>query len=251
MSLLCRDGPTAEDAPLPGMIGEHSSMKAVYRLVQRVAPTELPVLIVGETGTGKELVARALHILSPRSREPFIAVNAAALPESLFESELFGHEASAFSDAKVPKPGLLEEAHEGTLFCDELPSLSSVCQAKLLRAIEDGTVRRVGGLRSRPAAPRWVAACQRWGSGGRWAEGVREDLWQRIAAVVIALPRLRERQTDIATLAASFLAAHDDAGSLITEAALAALSHHDWPGNVRELRQVVTRLSLEALGNWS
>jgi DNA-binding NtrC family response regulator len=157
--VMRRDDPAAEDAPLPGMIGEHALMKEVYRLVRRVAPTDLPVLIVGETGTGKELVARALHSLSGRRGE-LVVVNAAAVPENLFESELFGHERGAFSDARTAKPGLLELADRGTFFCDEVSALPVACQAKLLRVIEDGLVRRVGGIQSRSAKVRWIGACQ-------------------------------------------------------------------------------------------
>ncbi len=242
----CPDRAVTNDTPLPGMVGEHPLMECVYGLARRAAPTDLPVVIVGETGTGKELVARALHALSPRARRPFVAVNAAAVPESLFESELFGHEAGAFSDAKGAKAGLLEAAHGGSFFCDELPALPGSCQAKLLRVVEEGTLRRVGGVRARPAAPRWIAACQQWDARRRRPVDLREDLWQRLAGVVIHLPPLRERAADIPALAAHFLASLDHGALRFTDDALALLAGSDWPGNVRELRQVVARLVLAA-----
>ena len=231
---LRRNEPVAEDAALPGMIGEHPSMKDVYRLVRRVAPTDLPVLIVGETGTGKELVARAIHELSDRLLHPFVAVNAAAIPESLFESELFGHERGAFSDARAEKPGLLQVANKGSFFCDEVTALPSACQAKLLRAMEEGCVRRLGGLRPRPAAPRWVAACQR-------TDGLREDLRHRLTGVVVRLPPLRERASDIPALAWHFLARLDHGALDLGPDAMSLLASHIWPGNVRELRMAVCR----------
>jgi DNA-binding NtrC family response regulator len=229
----------AEDAPLPGMVGEHPLMKEVYRLVRRVAPTNLQVLIVGETGTGKELVARAVHELSERTRGPFVAVNAAAIPESLFESELFGHERGAFSDARAEKPGLLEVAHRGTFFCDELPALAASCQAKLLRVIEDGCARRVGGLRDRPAAPRWITACQS-------TTGLRADLRHRLAGAVVHVPPLRERVDDVLPLANHFLGLLDHGTLRLSPEAAGFLVSHSWSGNVRELRQVIARAAVMA-----
>jgi DNA-binding NtrC family response regulator len=227
-----RDDQTREDAPLPGMIGEHPLMKEVYRLVRLVAPTEDPVMLVGETGTGKELVARALHELSGLSGE-FIAVNAAAIPESLFESELFGHERGAFSEARTSKPGLLEMAHGGTLFCDELPAMSAQCQAKLLRVVEEGVLRRLGGVQPRPARPRWIAACQAIAASAR----IRSDLWHRLAGAFIVLPPLADRRSDIPLLVAHFLADFPD---LRVEAcATERFASLDWPGNVRQLRNTV------------
>ncbi len=238
LSLHRRD-PVAEDAPLPGMIGEHPLMKEVHRLVRRVAPTDLPVLIVGDTGTGKELVARAIHQLSDRLPGLFVAVNAAAIPESLFESELFGHERGAFSDARAEKPGLLEVAHRGTFFCDELPALSATSQAKLLRVIEEGCARRVGGLRDRPAAPRWIAACQS-------ERGVREDLRHRVAGLVVHTPPLRERVSDIPALASHFLSLHDHGALRFSPEATAFLASCRWPGNVRQLRHGIARTAVLA-----
>jgi DNA-binding NtrC family response regulator len=230
------------------MVGSDPAMLEVYRLVHHAARTTLPVAIVGETGTGKELVARALHELSSRRAFPFVAVNAAALPEALFESELFGHARGAFSDARREKVGLLEAAHRGTFFCDELPALSAACQAKLLRAVEEGMVRRVGDLTPRPATPRWVISCQSFEAGRRTGHGIREDLWHRVSGVIIVLPPLRHRRDDIPVLVNHFLAEHEFPEARIQQSAVKVLIEDPWPGNVRELRQVVARLVLAADG---
>jgi DNA-binding NtrC family response regulator len=236
------------DHPLPGMVGADPAMRDVYRMVRQVAPLDDPVAIVGETGTGKELVARALHQASERASRPLAVINAATLPETLFESELFGHTRDAFSGARHEKPGLVETAHESTLYLDELGAVPAVAQAKLLRVIEDGTARRVGGLLARPARPRWVVSAQGWAACGVVGAGVRPDLWHRLAAVVIALPPLRERRDDVPLLADAFLRERGLDLSHLDEAALARLAGHDWPGNVRELRRVVGRLSLRCNG---
>ncbi len=246
---ILRDAQVCAEAPLPGMVGSHPLMEHVYRLVRRAASSELPVTIVGETGVGKELVARAVHDLSPRRSGPFVAVNAAALPETLFESELFGHERGAFSDARAAKPGLLEVAHRGTFFCDEIATLSPASQAKLLRVVEEGVTRRVGGLAARPAAPRWIVTCQAQGAVRHVAKGLREDLWYRLCAVVILVPPLRDRRSDIPALIAHFLAGHEfDPGGL-NPSAVELLVAAPWLGNVRELKQVVARLALGANGS--
>jgi DNA-binding NtrC family response regulator len=212
-------------------------MKEVYRLVRRVAPTDLPVLIVGETGTGKELVARALHELSGGSGK-FVAVNAAAIPDTLFDSELFGHERGAFTEARSAKPGLVELANGGTFFLDELPSLPVFCQAKLLRVIEDRVVRRVGGLAMHPARARWVAAFQELADH----TSIRADLLHRLAGMVIRLPSLSERRSDIPMLAEHFLGLAPGAQQpRLDPLGLKLLMEHKWPGNVRELRLVVHR----------
>jgi len=234
--------------PLPEMIGAHPSMREVFRMVRLAAPTELPIAIVGETGTGKELVARAIHKLSRRSRGPFLPVNAAAVPLGLFESELFGHEEGAFSDARKAKPGLIEIAHAGTLFCDELTALSYESQAKLLRAVEEGAVRRVGGITVRAAAPRWLVSCQGFQNGSRMGRGVREDLWHRVSSAIIALPPLRDRTSDIPDLVAAFIAEAGGRVDRLEQSALDVLMAAPWPGNVRELRQAIFRLVLGANG---
>ena len=239
----------AADAPLPGMVGTHPLMREVYRLVRKAAPTELPVAIVGETGVGKELVARALHDLSLRRCGPFVTVNAAAVPESLFESELFGHERGAFSDARVAKPGLLEIAHRGTFFCDEIATLPPHCQAKLLRVVEEGVSRRVGGIEGHPAAPRWIVTCQEYDHAKSIAKGLREDLWYRLSSVIVHLPPLRDRRSDIPALITLFLTARAFDPARVEPRALAKLIDAAWPGNVREVKQVLGRLALGADGS--
>jgi two-component system NtrC family response regulator/two-component system response regulator AtoC len=244
-----RDDQAAEDAPLPGMIGEHPLMKEVYRLVRRVAPTDDPVMLVGETGTGKELVAKALHELSPRRSRQLISVNAAALPETLFESELFGYERGAYSEARQAKPGLLEVAHQSTLHLDELGALGWAGQAKLLRVVEEGVVRRLGGLSPRAAAPRWVASCQGLGGSGVGL-GIREDLWHRLAVVLVVLPPLRSRVSDIPLLVAHFLEDRRFPSDRLDPGALEVICSAAWPGNVRQLKQMVGRLALRVNGGW-
>lgn len=248
MSLtLCQDMLVAGDAPLPGMIGEHPSMKAVYRLVRRVAPTELPVLIVGETGTGKELVAQAVHQLSGRPG-PLVAFNVCAIPETMVEDALFGHVKGAFTGAASDAPGYLMEAHRGTAFFDEIGSMDLAAQGKLLRAIETREFRPVGARADQKSDFRVVAATnadlRELVRNGRF----RHDLFGRLHGVVIALPPLRKRAQDIPQLAVSFLPNHDHGELRFTPEALAALSTHDWPGNVRELRQLVDRLAVDADG---
>lgn len=245
---LVRFGANSAYAPLSGMIGEHPLMREVFRMVRVVASTEVPVAIVGETGTGKELVARSLHDLSRRSRGPFVAVNVAAVPAALFESELFGHEEGAFSDARKAKPGLIEVAQTGTLFLDELTPLADQCQAKLLRVVEEGGVRRVGGVTLRRAAPRWIVSCQGFASGSRTGCGVREDLWHRVSGAIISLPPLRKRVSDIPALVAHFLALVGVDANRLADDVLEVLTSAPWRGNVRELKQAVQRLVLTADG---
>jgi two-component system NtrC family response regulator len=247
-SLLSDPLVTAE-ASLPGMVGCHPLMLEVHRHVRAIASSDDPVMLVGETGTGKELVARALHDLSPRGRNTFLAVNASALPDTLFESELFGHERGAFSDARSEKPGLLEVAHPGTLYFDELGSLSSPSQAKVLRVIEDGRAMRVGGVQNRPAAPRWIASCQAIDPRSQVGRGIREDLWYRLTGAIILLPPLRDRVSDIPLLVAHFLALRGYPTDWFEDAALALLAAARWRGNVRELQRVVGRLLAGHNGN--
>ena len=241
--------PESDDSPLPQMVGTHPLMREVYRMVRQVAPKAMPVAIVGETGVGKELVARALHVLSPRRDAPFIAVNAAALPETLFESELFGHERGAFSDARTAKRGLIEAADGGSLFLDELAAVPLECQAKLLRTIEEGAVRRVGGLDLRKAAPRWIVSCQAADGAHIVGSAVRADLWYRATGVLIVIPPLRDRASDIVALAAHFLAVHDLTLDILESSALEVLTTAFWPGNVRQLERVLGRVVLKANGS--
>jgi transcriptional regulator with PAS, ATPase and Fis domain len=206
------------------------------------------VLIRGETGTGKELLARALHDGGPRANGPFVAVNCAAIPTELMESELFGHERGAFTDAHASKPGLFEEAHGGTLFLDEIGNLPLPLQGKLLRVLEDRRIRRVGGTQSRDIDVRIVAATHVDLSAALERGEFREDLYYRINVVELTLPPLREREDDIETLAVHFAATLAQRYTLpvpeFTEPLRAALRGYPWPGNVRELRHAVERALL-------
>jgi DNA-binding NtrC family response regulator len=210
------------------------------------------VLVTGETGTGKELVARALHFEGPRREQPFVEVNCAAIPAQLLESELLGHERGAFTDAKTRKIGLVETAEGGTLFLDEIGDLDLALQVKLLRLLEERSVRRVGGLRDQPVNVRIVAATHRsleaMVTDGRF----RADLYFRIRMVHLAIPALRERGEDILTLAEHFLALHarryGKEGLTMSAGARRALQSHRWPGNVRELRNVMEQAVLMASG---
>jgi DNA-binding NtrC family response regulator len=217
----------------------------LLELVDRVAPRDIAVLVTGESGTGKELIARRLHARSPRAKGPFVAVNAAALPETLAESELFGAEKGAFTGADQARAGRFEEATGGTLFLDEVGELPVPLQAKLLRVLEERVVRRLGGPRELPVDVRLVAATNRDLSREAESGGFRQDLFFRLAVVVVRVPPLRERPGDVPLLArhlASRLAArHRVPVPEMTAEALAALAAHPWPGNVRELRNVVER----------
>jgi DNA-binding NtrC family response regulator len=232
-------------ARLGRLIGRSEAMRAVYRTVERVAASRANVLITGESGTGKELVARAVHELGPRREAPFVVVNCAAIPETLIESELFGHERGAFTDARERRIGRFEAAHGGTLFLDEIGELPLAVQAKLLRALQDRSIDRVGSTQPIPVDVRVVCATNRDLEKEVAAGRFRTDLYYRIHVVPIALPPLRERREDIRLLAESFLArAREEAGrgpTRISPEALAGLERHAWPGNVRELENAIER----------
>ncbi len=232
------------------LFGEAPSMQAVRALVEQVARRRATVLITGESGTGKEVVARAVHAASPRATGPFVAVNCGAIPETLLESELFGHERGAFTDAKAQRLGRFELAHGGTLFLDEVGELPLAAQAKLLRVLDDPTFIRVGGSRSVTVDVRVIAATNQDLFAMAAARRFRDDLYYRLAVVPIRLPPLRERREDISTLARHFLALHADElpGATFTDDALALLTGYDWPGNVRELLNVVERAVALAKG---
>ncbi|MBK6716167.1 MAG: sigma 54-interacting transcriptional regulator [Burkholderiales bacterium] len=228
-----------------GLIGRAAPFQAMLELVARVGPSEASVLLLGESGTGKELVARAVHEASARADRPLVVVDCASLPETLFESELFGHERGAFTGAHAAKAGLVEAASGGTLFLDEVGDIPLSMQVKLLRLLESGTYRRVGSTELRRADLRVVSATHR-DLHGMVAEGrFREDLFHRLGTFPIPLPALRERRSDIALLAASLLARLSPRRSLqLSEAALARLAQYDFPGNIRELRNVLERALL-------
>lgn len=219
-------------------------MKRVFRLIESVAGMEAPVCITGESGTGKELVARAIHDLSHRCEKPFVALNAAALPKELIESELFGHEKGAFTGAIHQKPGAFEQAHGGTLFIDEVGDLDLSAQAKLLRVLETGDFRRVGGLHNLKARVRVVSATHKNLSAEVQAGRFREDLFYRLFVIPVELPPLRDRLSDLELLVPHFL--KDEKKSFtITEAALDVLKRHSYPGNIRELKAILQRARLE------
>ncbi len=227
---------------------QSAAMQEVLALAQRAAEHSVSVLITGETGTGKEVLARFIHQAGPRAAKPFVTVNCAALPETLLESELFGHEAGAFTDARERKPGLMEQADKGVLFLDEISSMPLAMQAKLLRALEEGAIRRVGGTKMIPIDVQIIAASNR-DLKKMIAEGAfREDLYFRLKVVDLNLPPLRERKEDIPALAGHFLReASTRMGKpllSITPRALQALMAYHWPGNIRELRHVIERAVL-------
>ncbi|NHZ33506.1 sigma-54 interaction domain-containing protein [Massilia rubra] len=230
-----------------GLVGRSPAFNQALAALQRVAPSMLPVLLLGESGTGKELFARAVHATSARAGGPLVVVDCSGLSETLFESELFGHEKGAFTGAALRKPGLVETAQDGTIFLDEIGDVPLAMQVKLLRLIETGTYRRVGGVETLHANFRLVAATHK-----RLDEMVargqfRQDLYYRINAFPIELPPLRERADDIALLANSFLARPSAMRTVsIDAAALAQLERRAWPGNIRELRNVLERASLFA-----
>jgi len=237
-----------------GLVGGADTFNAALGALQRVAPSMLPVLLLGESGSGKELFARALHEASARAMGPFVVVDCSGIAETLFESELFGYEKGAFTGAIARKPGLVETAQGGTLFLDEIGDVPLPMQVKLLRLIESGTFRRVGGVEVLRADFRLVAATHKplrdMIEDGRF----RPDLYYRISAFPIHLPALRERPGDIALLAASILrrigsARAGDVGTgnfVLTDAARACLEAYAWPGNIRELRNVLERACLLA-----
>jgi DNA-binding NtrC family response regulator len=222
-------------------VGDNRRLRELIDTVDRVAERDVPVLITGESGTGKELIARRIHRRSSRAKKAFVAVNCAALPETLAESELFGHERGAFTGADRQRVGRFEEATGATLFLDEVGELSAAVQAKLLRALEERVIRRVGGTRDLPIDIRLIAATNRELTDGSF----RSDLYFRLAVVRLEIPPLRERVDDIPSLAhhllAHLAARHGIAVPEVTSDALDALRRHRWPGNVRELRNVMER----------
>ncbi len=234
-----------ETFSLDQIVGESPKMRELRKLIQTVGRTDARVLILGESGTGKELVAGALHGLSQRHEASYIRINCAAIPETLLESELFGHEKGAFTGAVKQKPGRVEEADGGTIFLDEIADMSKPLQAKLLRFLEDGTFTRVGGTQELRVNVRLIAATNR-DIVQAIAEGqFREDLFHRLNVVQFRLPRLREREGDVLLLAGHFLklfraAMNRNVGN-IAPAARQKLLAHPWPGNVRELRNAIER----------
>ncbi len=230
---------------IPGFISQNNRIAEIISMVYKIAPGEMSVLLTGESGTGKELIARAIHNQSKRSLNPFVPVNCGALPENLFESELFGHERGAFTGAVKTKPGLLEFANQGTFFFDEIGDLSLTLQVKLLRMLEDRQIRRVGGQKEIDIDVRIIAATNKDITTHVREGSFREDLFYRLNTIQIELPPLRDRTDDILPLAQHFLnelsQKNDKVISRISSDAEESLKGYSWPGNVRELQNMISR----------
>jgi two-component system NtrC family response regulator len=242
---------TAPRSPIDGVLGSSDAMVRLLRMVEKIAPTDVAVLLLGESGTGKELLAQAVHRMSARAKGPFVAINCAAIPETLLESELFGHEKGAFTGAVRQTIGKIEKADRGTLFLDEIGDLPLAMQVKVLRFLQDHVVERIGGRQQIHVDVRIVCATNQ-DLDKLIAEGrFREDLFYRINVIPISLPALRERREDIGLLAEHFLAKYNEQMEKeitgITHASMELLMQHDWPGNIRELENVMERaVALEA-----
>jgi DNA-binding NtrC family response regulator len=236
--------------PLPGMIGEASAMAAVYRLARLVAPRTTPVLITGATGTGKEVVANAIHALSPRAGKPFVAINCAAIPEALLESELFGYVRGAFTGAIQSRLGRIHSAHGGTLFLDEIGEVPHGIQAKLLRFLDQGEVQRLGSSDIFRVDVRVVAATNANLAELSRKKEFREDLFYRLSVFPIDLPPLAQRREDVAALAFHFLQKFQGPAQELElpPESIRAMERYSWPGNVRELQHVIERASILAEG---
>src|SRR5215210_1130531 len=227
------------------LVGSSEPMRQIYHLIEQVAPSSASVLITGESGTGKELVARTIHNLSPRNGAQFVAINCSAIPETLMESELFGHEKGAFTGASARREGCFELANGGTLLLDEIGEMPTLLQAKLLRVLEERTVRRLGSTQEIPIDVRLLAATNKDPHEAVHAGHFREDLLYRLNVITIEMPPLRERKSDLPLLAQHLVTQlserHKRPARFFSHAALEALRSHYWPGNVRELRNVVER----------
>ena len=245
--------PASLEVPVPGavpMLGRSRAMQEVYKIIGKSAVRDVTVLITGESGTGKELIARALHTYSDRTQEPFLAINCAAIPDMLLESELFGYERGAFSGAVEARPGKFELAHGGTLFLDEIGDMPILLQAKLLRVLQERELYRLGARESRRVDVRIIAATNQDPEGLIRAGRFREDLYYRLNVVRISLPPLRERGEDIALLADYFLEKHLQTNPQgprgFSEDARQQLLAYSWPGNVRELENAIAQAVLNA-----
>ena len=237
--------PALEDAP-GDLVGKSAAMLAVWKLIGRAAASDAPVLITGETGTGKELVARAIHRYSTRAKQPFVPVNLAALPPALIESELFGHERGSFTGASARRSGRFESANDGTLFLDEIGDLDQALQTKLLRVVQEGGYERVGGNEQLQSGARLLAATNRPVRPGAPGVALREDLYYRLAVIEIELPPLRARKSDIAQLVNHAL--RGTPARAVSDKAMAELIAYPWPGNVRELFHVLQRAAVMSGG---
>ena len=227
------------------LVGSSESMREVFSLIEQVASSSASVLITGESGTGKELVARSIHKLSPRRDAPFVAINCSAIPETLMESELFGHEKGAFTGAASRRQGCFELANKGTLMLDEIAEMPAMLQSKLLRVIEERSLRRLGSKVELPVDVRLLAATNRDPEDAVGAGTLRSDLLYRLNVIRIHLPPLKDRKEDLPFLAQHLITQlaekHNRPARFLSPAALAVLQYHAWPGNVRELRNVIER----------
>lgn len=244
----------ASTMTIPNILGDHPKMAEVFRIVAKIASTNSTVLIVGESGTGKELIARAIHEGSQRRDKPFMAINCAAIPETLIESELFGHEKGSFTGANAREFGVFEAADGGTVFLDEIGEMNVSMQAKLLRAIQEKEIRRVGGKVNVPLDVRIVSATNKELEQEIKRGNFREDLFYRLNVIRINLPPLRERGNDVKTLAEFFVKKYSRTTGIavegISRAALKLLMSYPWPGNVRQLESVIERSVLMAESNY-
>jgi DNA-binding NtrC family response regulator len=244
-------GRLATEGEFGQMVGRSAAMRRVFELADRVAPTDATVLILGESGTGKDLLAQEIHARSPRAPRPCVAVNCAALPENLIESELFGYEKGAFTGAAHQKKGKFELAFRGTLFLDEIGDMNGVTQAKVLRALENRTIERLGGTQPIPVDVRVISATHRGLAAEIAAGRFREDLYYRLRVVTLELPPLRAHKEDIPLLADAFLKLHGarhQRPARLSRPALEALIRYNWPGNVRELKNALERSLVLARG---
>jgi two-component system NtrC family response regulator len=240
------------DSPLDGIVGSSAQMLAACRMVEKIGPSEATTLVLGESGTGKELIARALHSLSPRRDQPFMAINCAAIPENLLESELFGYEKGAFTGAVKQTPGKIESANGGTFFLDEIGDMPMPLQAKMLRFLQERVIERIGGRTSIPVDVRVICATHRDLAHSIEVSGFREDLYYRISEITIEIPPLREREGDRLLLARNFLDKFSRKNGRsfrgFTDQARTQIDAYAWPGNVRELENKVKRAVILAEG---
>src|SRR6188472_4357468 len=230
------------------MIGSSPQMRKVYQVIEQAAPTAASVLIWGESGTGKELVAQTIHELSPRASFPFVAINCAAIPETLLESEIFGHEKGAFTGAHDRRTGVFELAHRGTLFLDEIAEMQPATQVKLLRVLQERSFRRLGGRQEQSVDVRVIAATNQNPTDAVKAGRLREDLYYRLNVFAIEIPPLRDRREDVPLLIQRFLnefnATNEKAVRGVDQDAMQILEQYPWPGNIRELRNVIERATI-------
>jgi DNA-binding NtrC family response regulator len=243
-----------EQGSFGSMIGSSASMRKVYQIVEQAAPTSASVLIWGESGTGKELVAKTIHQLSPRAQQPFVPINCAAIPETLLESEIFGHEKGAFTGATDRREGCFELADRGTLFLDEIAEMTPATQVKLLRVLQERTFRRLGGRQEQTVDVRVIAATNVIPGDAVKSGKLREDLFYRLHVFAIELPPLRQRKEDLPLLIQSFITEFNSRNgkhvSAVEPAAMKVLEQYHWPGNVRELRNIVERAVILSSGEF-